>query len=770
MPTFGSYKGTISPLMAWSANYSYTRTSNSNVQVTLIVTGNIINTASTSFMGVGNNVVVTATVGSLSQTYEMKSSSSTWAGNTNDPRSHTFTFNVASSAAGQVVNVSYSVAGAGYTAAARVPTQKTTFSTPALLYTASTPSMGTGTMGSPITIGIKRMSTSLTHTLTYSFGSATGTIGTGVAASVSWTPPLSLASQVPNSTSGTGTITCKTYAGSTLIGTKSISIRLNVPTSIVPTCSLALTLVRTSEPAAWGLAVQNYTKVKCVSTAAGAYGSTIKSYRVTGGGYTGTSSNFTTSGPLKTAGTNTFTLTVTDSRGRTKTATASVTVYAYSSPKIASCSAVRANSAGTATNNGTYIKATVVYNYNGVNSKNTASCTVSYRLTSSSTFTGATTIASGGTVTIGGGAIAIGSSYVVRFTLHDGIKTVTRDVNINTVTRSFHIKKGGMGVAFGKIAETNNMVESAWHVRAPFYSVSSIGRPWINLNGVSGQYGINLANSDVINARRIIFGTEADGDEGLFFPKEGKDINDKDTESYMRLRAYRDKIYFRDSTGEHRVIHTGDLMNTPYFKFNSDRFWFATEGDSHQYALHLNNSDVVGANGIVFNDAIEMSTNGGIWFPYANKTMNSTNMGDYMRLWAYEGVLYFRNGSAGAQTNNVVYHAGNIRNFASSGAGWMKVGSYKVCWGTVKIAYACETASGSIYYGNATRIDNQNFASAFSAKPVCVMTLKTMSAGILGIDAFDVQSGGIANVRLKRATPYTDTSGIEAFYVAYGPA
>lgn len=77
---------------------------------------------------------------------------------------------------------------------------------------------------------------------------------------------------------------------------------------------------------------------------------------------------------------------------------------------------------------------------------------------------------------------------------------------------------------------------------------------------------------------------------------------------------------------------------------------------------------------------------------------------------------------------------------------------------------------GSIYYGNATRIDNQNFASAFSAKPVCVMTLKTMSAGILGIDAFDVQSGGIANVRLKRATPYTDTSGIEAFYVAYGSA
>lgn len=589
-----------------------------------------------------------------------------------------------------------------------------------------------------------------------------------------YTIPLTVANQLPKSSSGTMTVYLYTYSNSactTQIGsTSSKTFTVTVPNTIIPTLGTVTAKIVNENSVInnWGIAVAGYTKVNISASASGTYGATINSYVISGSYNTtqsGTKLNYT--GPIiSSSGNKVFTIISKDSRGRNSVSksTTAITFYAYSLPKITLFSVSRSSS------NAKSVIVKANWTYSTVNGKNNATAKLYYKKSNATNWTEYGTISKNISTTL---SISFEetSSYNFKVIVKDSLSKTAQDEGfISTIEVTMDFKAGGKGVAFGKIAETNNMVESAWHTRAPFYSVSSIGRPWINLNGVSGQYGINLANSDVINARRIIFGTEADGDEGLFFPKEGKDINDKDTESYMRLRAYRDKIYFRDSTGEHRVIHTGDLMNTPYFKFDSDRFWFAAEGDPHQYALHLNNSDIVGANAIVFNDAVEMSTNEGIWFPYANKTMNSTNMGDYMRLWAYEGVLYFRNGSAGAQTNNVVYHAGNIRNFASSGAGWMKVGSYKVCWGTVKIAYACETASGSIYYGNATSIANQNFASAFSAKPVCVMTLKTMSAGILGIDAFDVQSGGIANVRLKRATPYTDTSGIEAFYVAYGPA
>ena len=64
---------------------------------------------------------------------------------------------------------------------------------------ASNVSAANMTMGSAGTISINRASSAFTHTLTYSFGNTNGTIATKTtASSVSWTPALSLASQIPN--------------------------------------------------------------------------------------------------------------------------------------------------------------------------------------------------------------------------------------------------------------------------------------------------------------------------------------------------------------------------------------------------------------------------------------------------------------------------------------------------------------------------------------------------------------------------------------------
>ena len=86
---------------------------------------------------------------------------------------------------------------------------------------ASSVSCSTADIGSNATISISRASSSFTHTLSYAFGSLTGTIATKTSStSVSWTIPTTFYAQIPNDKSGTGTITCDTYNGSTLIGSK----------------------------------------------------------------------------------------------------------------------------------------------------------------------------------------------------------------------------------------------------------------------------------------------------------------------------------------------------------------------------------------------------------------------------------------------------------------------------------------------------------------------------------------------------------------------
>lgn len=78
-------------------------------------------------------------------------------------------------------------------------------------------------VGDSTTINIDRASSSFTHTLTYTFGSASGTITTKTTnLNIGWTPTAAtLYAQMPNSTSKIGTITCTTYNGNTVIGTSS---------------------------------------------------------------------------------------------------------------------------------------------------------------------------------------------------------------------------------------------------------------------------------------------------------------------------------------------------------------------------------------------------------------------------------------------------------------------------------------------------------------------------------------------------------------------
>ena len=336
---------------------------------------------------------------------------------------------------------------------------------------ASSVSAANMTMGTAGKINISRASSSFTHTLTYSLGNSSGTIATKTTAtSVSWTPPISLASQIPNATSGTCTIICTTYNGNTNIGSKTCTFSLTVPTSVKPTISsLTASRIDGEVPSTWGIYVQTKSKVKLtINGAAGSYGSTIKSYTITGGGYSGSASTLTT-GFLNNSGTITFKATVTDSRGRVSAvASVSITVTAYSPPYFNSSLSQRCLSNGTLDDDGTYIHALVSFGYSTCGGKNTLTTSVQYKQVSATQWTDAgVTFASNTAFTYGKGQISTETSYDVRYTLEDAFSTISVQEIVSTAAVVMDFKSGGKGVAVGKVSERDNTFEVAenWEVK-----------------------------------------------------------------------------------------------------------------------------------------------------------------------------------------------------------------------------------------------------------------------------------------------------------------
>lgn len=206
---------------------------------------------------------------------------------------------------------------------------------------ASTISDVTGTLGSPMTLDISRKDSSYTHNLKYEFGELSGTIATGVDTSVSWTPPLNLATAMPNKTSDWGQIVLETYSGSTKIGQTNCILTLNVPDNVKPTLG-SITLTDSNATVKNFLNTANtFAQVMSniqvtFNNASGAYDSTISSYRAEiVGKNQSTNSNNGSLGMMNFNGTVTIRATVTDSRGRTSNAVdVQATVINYFTPQI----------------------------------------------------------------------------------------------------------------------------------------------------------------------------------------------------------------------------------------------------------------------------------------------------------------------------------------------------------------------------------------------------------------------------------------------------
>lgn len=328
--------------------------------------------------------------------------------------------------------------------------------------TQPTLSEATVEMGKSVTINTPAVNSAYRHTLRYAFGKATGTIAENVASSKSWTPPVSLASQIPDAASGIGTIYCDTYSGSTLLGTKSVSITLTIPSSVVPSAG-KLTAAVTEDTSGTGQFVRGMGKAAVsLSGEAGVYGSTIKSYSVSGGGWSSNESTLTT-GILQAAGEITFTAVVTDSRGRTAQTTCTIEVIAYDKPGISSLSVYRCDSTGAKKNAGTYAAIEIKASYSAITG-NTVTLKAAYKLTSDASYGNDTVLTNSGKTVIGG-ALSASHTYDVRITVADKFNTATVTASLRTKNVIWSVLPKGLGFAIGKVAELANWLDVAWDTR-----------------------------------------------------------------------------------------------------------------------------------------------------------------------------------------------------------------------------------------------------------------------------------------------------------------
>ena len=490
---------------------------------------------------------------------------------------------------------------------------------------ATQPSLSASTveMGKSVTINTPAVNNAYRHTLRYAFGSASGTIATGIASSVSWTLPVSLANQIPSATTGSGTIYCDTYSGSTLLGTKSVSITLTVPGSVVPSAgTLSATLAE--DTSGTGLYVKGMGKAKLtLSGASGAYGSSITSYTITGGGWTTTNSALTT-GTLASAGNITFTATVTDSRGRKASTTRTISVIDYTKPGVAVCDVYRCDADGNRKKAGTYFAVEINASYSAITG-NILNITARYKKQSESSYGTAMNVTNNGKTVIGGGSIGASTTYDVLVTVADKYNSllIQRTLSTKSVLQSF---KRSAGAAIGKVAELANWLDVAWDTRirgnlqvdGTISSADQYRIKWqtipdgADLNDdaykISGHYRSPLGSNTILNAPPWVKGA---------FEMVVTGIADG-TYCTQTVKDYRDNYTY---------VRTQSNWTTPWVW--SDWTWHLIPADLKSYAqLQSPNNLIHAGNEFTF---VAPQFSNDIWLNYRTSSGNTDgNIGTYL--------------------------------------------------------------------------------------------------------------------------------------------
>jgi hypothetical protein len=322
------------------------------------------------------------------------------------------------------------------------------------------------TIGQTYTITINRASTAYTHTVQWFFGNLSQTMAVNVATSVNWTPDPTLMQQIPNSTSGVGTIRIITYNGASQIGIRDFSVTLVAPATAVPSFTDITYSDSNSDVASKvGAFVKGMSQPAInIVGAAGYQGSTISSYKITMDGQTINGQSGTLGNALATAGSSPIVGTVTDSRGRTFSMTKTATVLDYAPPLIISSSTQRSDSSGTPSEEGTYVRVNINASASSLMVSGTEKNQLVYKISTRQrggtvwTLQKTVTIASG--VTFNGydtiSPYPLEQSFEILIEVSDKFNTSSIQSTIATGTIFMHWGNpgDGQGLGIGKFWET----------------------------------------------------------------------------------------------------------------------------------------------------------------------------------------------------------------------------------------------------------------------------------------------------------------------------
>lgn len=313
--------------------------------------------------------------------------------------------------------------------------------------------------GGSTTISISKKSSGFTSTLRFNWGSSQQTLATKISAtSFSFTPDKDLMQYITTAKNGWGTVYCDTYSGSTLVGSVSAKLTINIPNTseyqpIITSVSLA-EANNTVTSAVGDLYIQDKSRIKITTDCSGQGYATISTVSVKIGASTTFTGNPVTTGSINETGDSLpLVVTVTDSRGYISTWSSTIAIKPYSNPTV-TMNASRRTDDSSIVDIVWSGKATLI------GTANTVGYRVEYKLTSATTWTtkatgsNATTTNWGATTTLSG--IDIDKTYDIRVTMFDEFLSVTssKTMAVATVPMSW----GTDGSAVGKVYEEGKAV------------------------------------------------------------------------------------------------------------------------------------------------------------------------------------------------------------------------------------------------------------------------------------------------------------------------